>query len=197
MWAMGSDPAPLSYSLYKKKSSHPFVKCCNKKKTPVLNAALFQTHYLPIGFHLLLFSFHFIYYFFSFVWFFFFANIYVAISLDGDYKIFARTWSGYLHNLVTCSDWYFSSFECLLWMSTQFWCLTARMMHRIIPGCFIVSLCATKPSLWFGSVISIKFFGQVLFICLLILYERKKKPFSLFKDDVSGFRRYRAHILIS
>ena len=71
MWAMGSDPAPLSYSLYKKKSSHPFVKCCNKKKTPVLNAALFQTHYLPIGFHLLLFSFHFIYYFFSFVWFFF------------------------------------------------------------------------------------------------------------------------------
>lgn len=127
----------------------------------------------------------FIIFFFCLV--FFFANIYVAISLDGDYKIFARTWSGYLHNLVTCSDWYFSSFECLLWMSTQFWCLTARMMHRIIPGCFIVSLCATKPSLWFGSVISIKFFGQVLFICLLILYERKKNLFHYSKMMFQDF----------
>ena len=65
MWAMGSDPAPLSYSLYKKKSSHPFVKCCNKKNTSlkcrIVSNTLF-THWLSPAF--ILISLYLIFFFF-------------------------------------------------------------------------------------------------------------------------------------
>ena len=196
MWAMGSDPAPLSYSLYKKKSSHPFVKCCNKKNTSlkcrIVSNTLF-THWLSPAF--ILISLYLLFFFFCLVFFF-------RQYLCGNF--FGWGLQDICPNLVRIP----AQLGDVLRLIFQFFWMSVVDVHPILVP-YSTNDASNNPRLFHcisvrhqtKSLIWVSDFDQIFWTSSIHLFAdslwKKKKPFSLFKDDVSGFRRYWAHILIS